>query len=243
MVIISGVGIKGGNYTVEQSYLETILNRTMADKYIPNYHKINEIYLKEIVFEKSIDHSEVSIFGYYFNSDKKELIRIDYLCEFSALTDLLIFANEKGEPIIEAITEKLNSYTEEYPIVIDIENIYGEPLKIENILLTIYLPFEENEKGEWIESTDKTFYIIDSVESWDLLDQALDNMSTETPESKLSELHILLNNAYLFYEQLLGIGISKKTARKQSGLKDELLFRIAYLNNCITDKNSFKNEN
>lgn len=217
----------------------------MADKYKPNYHKIYEIYLKEIVFEKSIEHSEVTIFGYYLNTDPEELMRIDYLCDFSALTDLLIFAKEEGEPIIEAIAEKLNSDIDEYPIIIDVENIFGKPLKIDGILLTIYLPFEENQNGEWIESTDKSFYIIESIEQWDLLDEALSGLSTEqeTAELKLSELYILLNNAFLFYEQLLNFGISSKAARKQSGLKDELLFRIAGLNNLLINKNSSKYEN
>lgn len=217
----------------------------MTDKYKPNFHKIDEIYLKEIVFEKSIEHSEVTIFGYYLHTETEELIRIDYLCDFSALTDLLIFAKEEGEPIIEAISEKLNSDVDEYPIIIDVENIFGKPLKIDGILLTIYLPFEENQNGEWIESTDKTFYIIDSIERWDLLDEALSRISTteDTTELKLSELYILLNNAYLFYEQLLSFGISPKAARKQSGLKDELLFRIAGLNNLLIIKNSSKDEN
>ena len=129
----------------------------MPNKYKPNIHKIDEIYLKEIVFEKNVESTDVTIFGYYFNTITEELVRIDYLIEFSMLTDLLIFANEKGEPIIETITEKLNADFEEDPIRIDVENIFGEPLKIENILIQIYIPFEENKKGEWVESEDKTF--------------------------------------------------------------------------------------
>ena len=216
----------------------------MADKYKPNYHKIDEIYLKELVFEKSVEHTEVTIFGYYFNTHTEELIRIDYLCDFGALTNLLIFAKEKGEPIIDAIADKLDSNTEEYPIIIDVENIYGEPLKIDEILITIYLPFEENKNGEWIESTDKTFYIIDSIEQWDLLDEALNYNTSEiqNTELKLSELYILLNNSYIFYEELIRFGIPSKDARKQSGLKNELLFRIAGLNYLLMNKNNSKNE-
>ena len=212
----------------------------MPNKYKPNIHKIDEIYLKEIVFEKNVESTDVNIFGYYFNTITEELVRIDYLIEFSMLTDLLIFANEKGEPIIEAITEKLSADFEEDPIRINVENIFGEPLKIENILIQIYIPFEENENGEWVESEDKTFYIIDSIDQYDLLDRALENMSNQpnTEELKLSELYLLLNNSYLFYKQLLTFGVSKKSARKKSGLKNELLFRIASLNYKLNSKNN-----
>ena len=46
------------------------------------------------------------------------------------------------------------------------------------------------------------------------------------------------NYAYLYYKQLPKIDISKKIARKQSGIKNELLYRIADLNNQILKQNS-----
>ena len=138
----------------------------MENTYEPNYRIIDEIYLKEIVFEKSLTSTDVTIFGYYKKPFKEKLQRVDYYCEFGILNDLLIFSKEIGDPIIDVITEKLNDDDPETSLVIDVENLYGKPLKIDNIVLTIYRPFEENENGEWVEvNDDEEFYIIDSVES------------------------------------------------------------------------------
>ena len=208
----------------------------MGQKYQPNYEKAYEIYLKEIIFEKNSQESDVTIFGYFNDFLEDNLVQIDYCCDFSILTDLLIFAKEDGEPVISAITEKLNEEIEEIPVIIDVENIFGRPLKIEGIVMTIYIPFEEDENGEWHESEDRTAYIIDSIEPKEEYEKK--QTKNNGAEDDLAELFILVDNAYLYYKQLLKIGISKKIARKQSGLKNELLFRIADLNNQILKQNS-----
>src|SRR6187402_196568 len=110
----------------------------MANKYEPVYHYIDEIYLKEIVFVNDNNSNDVTIFGYYENPFEKELHRVDYWCDFSTLTDILLAANESREPVIKAITDLLNSEDVEEPNIIDVENIFGTPLKVENIVLTIY---------------------------------------------------------------------------------------------------------
>jgi hypothetical protein len=207
----------------------------MADLYEPKYEHIDEIYLKEIVFEKDKDSTDVTIFGYYENPFEEELKRVDYCCPFSILTDLLLFADEKGDPIIGAIADKLNDDDCEYPSVIDVENLFGHPLKIDGIILTIYRPMEKNEDGEWEEiNDDDLLYIIDSIESKQVFESKKDN--TNNFQNKLAEHFIILQNAYKYYLQLLSMGISEKNSRKKAGLKDELLFRMAIINNEIINK-------
>lgn len=204
----------------------------MADLYEPKYEHIDEIYLKEIVFEKDKDSNDVTIFGYYENPFEEELKRVDYCCPFSILTDLLLFAGEDGDPIIGAIADKLNDDDCEYPSVIDVENLFGNPLKIEDIILTIYRPMEQDENGEWIEiQDDDLLYIIDSIESKQIFENQKDNSSEL--KNKLAEHFIILQNSYKYYLQLLSIGLSEKNSRKKAGLKDELLFRMAIINNEI----------
>lgn len=204
----------------------------MAEKYKPEYHYIDEIYLKEIVFVNDTNSNDVTIFGYYDNPFEEELQPVDYWCDFSTLTDILLAANEEGEPIINAITDLLNSHSEEEPNRIDVENLFGKPLKVENIVLTIYKPMEQDENGEWkLEDPNEEFYLIDNVEPKDVFENRRN--SKDDVSEQLSEYFILLNNAYKYYLQLLDLDLSKKTARKKAGLKDELLFRIAVLNHQI----------
>lgn len=196
----------------------------MAKKHKPNYRYIHEIYLNEIIFEKDKNSTDVTIFAYYEDLVKKDLKRVDYWCEFSTLTTLLLAGKEKCEPVISAITEVLNSDTEEIPIVVDVENIHGKPLKIDGIELKIYRPMEQDENGDWHEdSTDEEFYIIDEIKT-----KALTiSRKTKDPKEELSEYLVILNNAYKYYLQLLAVEIPENIARGKSGLSDELLHRIA----------------
>lgn len=137
----------------------------MANIYEPNYLCIEEIYIKEIVFEKSVESNEVTLFGCYYNPFAKKFYNVDYGCDFSTFIDLLLLASEEeGDPIIVAITDILSNNDPKNPCTVDIENMFGSPIKIENIILTIYKPMEQNEKGEWQEESD-TFYIIEHVEA------------------------------------------------------------------------------
>ena len=201
----------------------------MPQKYQPNYRYTHEIYLSEIVFEKDKDSTDVTIFGYYRDSTEKKLKRVDYWCEFSTLTDLLMAGKEKCESVISAISDILTSETTEVPVIVDVENILGKPLKIDNIKLTIYRPMVEDENGEWQEDrSDEEFYIIDHFESFENKKSATRNSFEE-----LFEYLTLLDNAFKYYLHLRSLDFTEETARKKSGLSDELLFRIAALNHKI----------
>ena len=207
----------------------------MSKQYEPKYRYIDEIYLKEIIFEKHQTNSDVTIWGYYTNPFDKHLKHADYCCEFSLLTDLLLFANEDGEPIINAIADKLNDDDMEIPTIIDVENTLGRLLKIENIVLTIYRPMGEDENGEWTEDTSEEFYFIDKVEPKEKFKQAKE--SNENLRNALADHFILLENAFKYYLQLLSLDFTEKLARQKTGLEDELLFRIALINHEIIQSN------
>ncbi|HQE13228.1 MAG TPA: hypothetical protein PLQ78_10790 [Flavipsychrobacter sp.] len=207
----------------------------MSKSYEPKYHLIEEIYLKEIIFEKRQDSTDVTIFGYYEKPFEERLKRVDYCCEFSMLTDLLLFAKEEGEPIISAITDKLTDNDTEIPTIIDVENILGRLLKIENIVLTIYRPMQEDENGEWKEDVSEEFYFIDSVVPKEKFEQP--KASNDSLRNALAEHFILLENAYKYYLQLLSFEFSEKVSRKKAGLEDELLFRMAIINHQIIKSN------
>ena len=205
----------------------------MCKAYGPIYHYIDEIYVQQVVFEKSPDSDNVSIFGYYDNTMEQSLKRVDYFCNFSLLTDLLIAAKEDGEVVINAITEKLNERAEECPVIIDVENIFGIPLKIEEIILKIYKPMKENENGEMKEVGDNS-YIIDTIESKDIFEKR--NYHVENLRAKMVDYFSLLESSYFQYLQLIKFENSERKARKYAGLKNTFLFKMAELHYQIVNE-------
>ena len=205
-------------------------NNYMSNAYKPNYHNIDEIFIKEIVFEKDINEANVSIFGYYDNPAEEGLVRVDYFCDFATLTGLLVAAKEAGDSIIDAITEKLGDKTEEYPVLIDVEAMCDGPLLIQDIVLTIYKPMVPDENGVFKEEKDNN-YIIDSFDTKEDFEKK-QSIPKDAP-SQMAGCFVLLEAAQQYYLQLLQFGETEKSARKKSGLKNELLFRMAGLNNLM----------
>lgn len=197
--------------------------------YNPNYKIVENIFIKQIIFDRDFENINVTIYGLKEIPESEYLENVSYCCDFSILTDLLLLAEEKGQPINKAITDLLNLETEENPLVIDILNVFEEVLYIDKIILQIYKPMLENEFGYWVEENpDEEFYIIDSVESKENFSQNQNYQQKFNDE--LTEYLLVLNNAYQYYLQLKKVNMPDKLARKKAGLKDELLFRIAVLN-------------
>lgn len=133
--------------------------------YQPNYQQIDKIYIGQIVFEKNLKTVETTIFGYIFDEKTNKIVSCDYWCEMGTLTKLLQPLNKKGEAIIDAILDKINEKTEEYPSVIDVEEILKKPLLIEGISLNIYKPQEKDENGDWKEITTNNYIIEDTTQT------------------------------------------------------------------------------
>lgn len=208
----------------------------MKNVYEPNYQHIDEILLKEIVFEANPESADVTIFGYCDNPFMKDLQRVDYYCDFSQLTDLLWHSGERGELVIEAIAEHLNlADYEEDPISIDVEYLLGHPLKINGFSITIYRPMEQDEQGEWQEDTDENFFIIDSLTRPAEMEDVL------PLRDQLADQFKIVENAYRYYLLLAEGGIDEKKARKKAGLKNNLLFKMAGLNHRIINMLNKKN--
>lgn len=202
------------------------------DVYQPNYKFIDDIQISEIVFDG--ESSDVTLFGYVANDDKTKYSRGDFICDFAMLTDVLLHLGETADPIIERITEILSYDFVESPTVVDLENILGRELTIRDLVLKVYVPKSEDENGEWVENLDDKCYFIDSITSKsDFLEKQKNEKQFAEYQDMLSDHFILLDNALNYYKQLTARGFAEKEARKRSGLSDELLFRIAFLNNKI----------
>ncbi|AHF17582.1 hypothetical protein [Niabella soli] len=202
--------------------------------YKPNYKYLNEIYIDKIIFEPGPLESDVTIFGYIKDNIDPEVYNpADYCCDFSLLNDLLAIAGESAEPIIDAIATKLNAPGIEDPIVIDLEEIAIAPLKIDFINLKVYKPKELNADGKWMEDDNDSFYLIESLESG--LYFGSDGKEHNYYKDLMADYMILLSNQYALYREFCSIGLSEKRSRKKSGLSDDILFKLAFLNFKITN--------
>jgi hypothetical protein len=197
----------------------------MPEGYDPQYYYIDEIIIGGIVFDET---ENVTILGYYLNTDEDQLIKCDYLCNFSQLIDLLLLGGDVAEEIIVKLSDKLTSEYE-IPAIIDIEENIGRLIHLRDIILKIYKPHEKNDKGEWQPVNDPVYYV-DSIESKETFEQNPEGKAYLNKQ-ELSKYLSILNMAFNYYQQLLQAKFNDKQARKRAGLKDELLFRIAYFNN------------
>lgn len=225
--------------------------------YTPQYFYLDEMYIGDIVFDES---ENISIFGYLLDQRTNELTRWDFFTDFSFLTDILLFADAEGDAIIKIISEKLSQELE-IPTVIEVDDLFGKPLYIDSFIFKVYKPHEKDENGTWKPMEDKCLYIdkMENKETFlskqpekyiakikggeiigDLLGEAINNLNLtedDTYQDQLASYLIILDNAFKYYSILLKKNFSEKDARKNAGLKNELLYRIAYYNNkTITEK-------
>lgn len=193
--------------------------------YKPNYNVIGNVYIAGIFFESGNSETDATIFGYYKSSFDNTLIDITYACDFRIIIDLLTFLDdERSILILEKINERIQESDQWNPGYVDIEGIFGEALLLENQFFKVYKPQQQSGwTGLWYEIKDE-IYIIESIQWLPDISSSTGNYNIE-----LKEYNRILNLSFIFYIHLVKIGISEKNARKRAGLKDELLYRLAYL--------------
>ena len=219
--------------------------------YQPNYEYFSHLKLTDIVFDETRDLA--TLFGQYKEHQSAPYQECDFVCEFDVLGDLLLYAGEAADGITEALANGLTADYIASPTVIDITALAGAALEINDVQLKVYRPHEQNESGEWVESEDADCYCIASVQDQqtgvpefreNLLPTALPRHITpnrippvETKTAKHLQhfadafaAHLeLLRESYQHYRNLVNQEFSKKSARRQSGLTDDMLFRLARL--------------
>ena len=226
----------------------------MSDnKYNPEYYYLDSIYISNIVFDET---ENLTIFGCLYDEEIGILKEWDFFCAFNFLTDILLFADYEGDVLIKLLSEKL-SEDFDIPSIIDVEELFGKPLLVENLILKVYIPQEEDEYGDlvpmkgnylYIESVEsKEKFLIEQPEKYiaklkdgkligDPLDEAFHDKfgsSELDPKKLLDEYLLVLDNAFKYYSLLKRKDFKEKDARKRAGLSDELLFRIALYNNMV----------
>ena len=139
----------------------------MSKQYEPDYLFFKEIVIFEIIFD---DTQYLTLYGTVANPNPFENNYIigNFCCDFSQLTDLLLFGGEDAEQILKELSENVLNIIDN-PSVIDVEEILGHPLVINNIIIKMYEPqeiedAEESEEETKEEETSSNIFIIDAIE-------------------------------------------------------------------------------
>lgn len=131
----------------------------MEQHYQPNYFEIDVLLISEIVFEKGTRNQDVTLLGFYKRNREKS--DASFSCSFSQLITLLYEAGFNGRFILDEINNRLISTKDEYPTIINVDDLLPEPpLEILTNGLRFYRPKYLNKKGDWEENlSDSHFFI------------------------------------------------------------------------------------
>jgi hypothetical protein len=202
---------------------------------LPQNYKLHEgIRIEKIIFDESND---VTIFAIKYDIIEETFNSVTYICKFDILTNLLMLADEEGEIIIFNLATKIENETER-PTILDVKQLLGNYLKIEEVCFDVYKPLELNENNIYEESNDECYFIdkIHSGENYQKVMAIQRKKEIEfTLKYDLSKLLIKLNMSYKEYISFIFSGVSEKDARKICKLKNDLLFEIAKINFRIID--------
>jgi hypothetical protein len=198
------------------------------ESYNPNYKYLSFIKISEIVFSEDTD---LTLMCKVPNREFHYMEFWNIFCDYSILTEILLYVGDDGDPIITKLTDILSSTFIEKPTVIDIKNILGQELIVDGLTLKVYKPQSKGDDGIWKEDPNDNCLEIDSI-------VFNNNAQSEFKNSKkyihlLNDYYILLDNSFNYYLQLINKGFSIEESRNRCGLNDELLYRIAIARNAI----------
>jgi len=218
------------------------------NKYEPEYMFIDEIFISEVVFDEG---DGVSLFCFLNDQFQKKLVRWDLFSDFRQLTDILLTCGEKGEKVIEIVSNKLQ-HELEIPTVIDLEDQIDCLLKVDELVFKVCHLIEKDQEGNWhnphqncliIEDVlNKVEFIAENPDTFisvckadKIVSNLLEYTNADLLESPLQEelnaLLLTLDESYKLFQNLICLEFTPEKAREMSGLSNEFLFRIATSNN------------
>lgn len=215
-------------------------------EYKPQYYYLDKIFLEKIVIDET---EKISLFGYLTDTITLKLVNWTFYSDYNQLTDILIAQGEKGNVVIEEVS-KILSEDYDIPTLIDISACLCEYLLVDNCVFKTYIPLEPNQYGDlelskdnvvliesvtpketFIQKNDKLVFVSSLTNGSlmaDLLDDALNRDAADLYEKQLKDYQDLLLSLFEKYLDLLPKGLGEEKARKSVGLKNEILFRMAF---------------
>ena len=221
-----------------------------SNKYEQEYMFIDEIFISEVVFDEG---DGVSLFCFLNDQFQKKLVRWDLFSDFRQLTDILLTCGEKGEEVIEIVSNKLQ-HELEIPTVIDLEDQIDCLLKVDELVFKVCYAIEKDQEGNWHKVHQNCLIIEDVLNKVDFLAENSDKIISvcnagkiiansleykdadllmKPLQEELNTLLITLDESYKLFQSLICLEFTTEKAREMSGLANEFLFRIATSNNML----------
>lgn len=181
--------------------------------------QLDEILVGQVIFDRS---EWVSLWGYVAYRGQKE--KMDFVLSFDLFNKLLRLSGKEGDRIQMLVVEKLEAGIEE-PTIIDLEETYGNPPRLNQCRLIVGTTGIERENGGWVQdpaclSIEEVIPLMEKV-------QARPSRQLECKQ-KLALCHRLLSNAYKLYLGYCELGFEEETALQNAELTDDLKFQMAY---------------
>lgn len=181
--------------------------------------QIEEIAISKIIFDRS---EWVSLWGSMTHRGQKS--HKDFILNFDTLNKMLRLSGKTGDKIQMLLVEKLEKGIEE-PSIIDLEEIFHEPLAIDQCQLEVSITWIKDKTGEWKE--DPTCLSIDHVSP--LLEKKRPVLSAQSLyKQNISKCMEVLKRSYELYLGYQEIDMDEESALQMAGLEDDLKFKMAY---------------
>jgi hypothetical protein len=184
---------------------------------------IDEIFLSYVHIASKKD---CTLCGYQEDPKTRELIMCTWYCEIDTFQEILKNGGEQTGLLCELVNDSISQG--EKDILIGIEEIIGDMLYIDNVVLGVDLCNMPGEKS------DHDYFFIHEV--FNKNDEA---QIQEVYSIKMGHYLLFLNSSFDNYLYLIDKGINETEARKKANLKDDFMFEMAFLSNNIknyTDK-------
>jgi len=130
--------------------------------YIPEYIRVDQLFVTEIVFEKDSGCQDVTLSGLI--NYQQATRQVSLSCSFAMLVSLLDDAGDAGAKILEAISLKLQSAEVEFPVVVQVGQFDSDgiiELSADN--LQLYKPMHLCADGVWRADAEDEFYLVEWV--------------------------------------------------------------------------------
>lgn len=135
----------------------------MVQLYNPEYIRVDQLFVTEMFFEKDSGCQDVTLTGLInYQQGTRE---VTLSCSFALLVSLMDDAGDAGAKILEAISLKLQSAEEEFPVVVRVGQYDRDGIiELAADHLQLYKPMHLCADGVWRADAEDEFYLVEWVE-------------------------------------------------------------------------------
>ncbi|MHB1922497.1 MAG: hypothetical protein ACYCOO_09705 [Chitinophagaceae bacterium] len=158
-------------------------------------------------------------------------------CDYEILNKIMMGAGKTGDDILMRVVEGLEKLAkegesaEDVPLIIDLEEIYGEGVVFNHVELSLVATQNLEEEGNTLVENVENLLFIDRVEARGvamLKDVRQENHQEVALEGLLAKCMVILIKSYSLYLGYKELDFEDDYAREKAELEDDIKFKMAY---------------